>query len=321
MTVATKQPPVKGQQGHHHHKSKHHHKTKVVVPDLSVVRRPRADFDVEHLKLQGKDLSAKLAQAITDGSIATTIEGASTLSITVSDWYGSLLRSELLTGQVTLEFDQGAYTLVKISTGSNTMVLTFEDTAVNLLRQYDKAKKANRSKVTRAEFVLSMIQEVKEAKIPYLIPELHVVQPIAQTTAKVGDVAVKNAKAKKPGEKGGNTSGWITTIASWYSGSQGAYGTLSDGGWYYAELGVAGANEYMNGILGPALGKGPGKLPANTQLEVQFRGKQGIGKLRDVGSGAPGFRGRTVDLHSTFAHHLGFTSAGVGSIRCRLVNP
>ena len=53
---------------------------------------------------------------------------------------------------------------------------------------------------------------------------------------------------------------------------------------------------------------------------MQFRGKTGVGKLRDVGSGEAGFRGRTVDLHSTFAYHLGFAQSGIGAgpIRCRL---
>ena len=106
MSPTVVKAPGKGQSGKHSTGKGKHKKSTVVIPSLSVVRRPRADFDVAGLKLQGKTISAKLSQAITDGSIATTIEGASTLSITVSDWYGSLLRSELLTGLVTLDFDR-----------------------------------------------------------------------------------------------------------------------------------------------------------------------------------------------------------------------
>lgn len=153
---------------------------KVKVPRLGVVRAPAHDLDVDNMRLQGKPFPAKLKQAVTDGSIETTIQGASTLSLTIADWAHGLLRSQLLTGACTLTFDNVPFTLVKISTTDRyTVSLTFEERAVNLLRQYDSPKTANRDTTTRAQFVRSMVREVKEAVIPFSCPEVNVVQPIA----------------------------------------------------------------------------------------------------------------------------------------------
>jgi hypothetical protein len=171
-------------------KKKPKRKVKVKVkppPKLSPIRRPRADLDIENIKLQGKHVSAKLKQAITDGSIESTIDGASTLTLVVADWYEGLLHSKLITGACTLTFDGESFTLVKIARAQgDSMTLTFEDTAVNLLRQYKGPLKANRKNTTRAQFVRKMVKEVKQARIPFKCPEVNKKQPIAGTkSAKV----------------------------------------------------------------------------------------------------------------------------------------
>jgi hypothetical protein len=148
-------------------------------PRLSTVRPPQDDVDPGNVKLQGDDISARLAAAITDMQVEQTIEGASTLSITVADDSGALLRSQLLAGAVTVTFDGLAWQLVKTSKGDRSMTLVFEERAVSLLRLYSKPKKADRATTTRAQFVRSLITEVTQARIPYEIPEVNVKQPIA----------------------------------------------------------------------------------------------------------------------------------------------
>ena len=146
---------------------------------LAIARPPAADLDVNNLTLQGKGLSARIKQAVTDGSIEQTIQGASTLTLTVADWAGALLRSAVLAGGVTLAFDGLSYTMVKISKSDTALTLTFEETAVNLLRQYSKPRKSDRATTTRAQFVRSLVQEVKEARIPFACPEVNKRQAIA----------------------------------------------------------------------------------------------------------------------------------------------
>jgi|SRR5215467_6325442 len=162
-------------------------RAKVKVPVLGAVRPPRADFDVAAITLSGpktgnRRLSVQLRSAITDGTIETTIDGASTLTLVVTDWAEGLLHSELITGALTVTFDGESFTLTKIARQDTSMTLTFEDTAVNLLRKYNKAKKADRANSTRAQFVRSMVQEVTEARIPFMCPEVNDKQPIGKPT-------------------------------------------------------------------------------------------------------------------------------------------
>lgn len=159
-------------------------------PPLSTVRPPRTDFDIAKLTLsgpkgKGKPLSASVRQAVTDASLEETIEGASTLTLVLLDWSEGLLHSELIKGSVSVRLDNLDFTLSKIARADNKMTLTFEETAVHLLRQYSKPKKANRANTTRAQFVRSMVQEVTEATIPFMCPEVNTKQPIAKPTALV----------------------------------------------------------------------------------------------------------------------------------------
>jgi hypothetical protein len=145
---------------------------------LGTVRPAAPDLDPGSLLLQGKPISVQLARAVTTMVLDQTMQGASTLEITVADYTGAFVRSRLLTGGLTLTFDGVDYTLVKLTKGDRIVTLTFEESAVNLLRSYTKPKKALRSKVTRAQFVRSLIAEVKEARIPNVIPEVNARQPI-----------------------------------------------------------------------------------------------------------------------------------------------
>ena len=158
---------------------------KVKVRTLSTVRPPRTDFDVAKITLsgpkqKGKPLSAQVRGSITDASLEQTIEGASTLTLVIFDWAEGLLHSQLIKGAVTVKFDNLDFTLTKIARQDEKMTLTFEETAVNLLRQYKSAKKADRANTTRAQFIRSMVREVKEAHIPFHCPEVNVKQPIAK---------------------------------------------------------------------------------------------------------------------------------------------
>jgi hypothetical protein len=145
---------------------------------LGVVRAPAANLDPGSLVLQGGPIPIQLAQSVTNMVLTQTMQGASTLEITVADYTGDFIRSRLIRGGLTLTWDGVQYTMVKTTKQLGSVLLTFEESAVNLLRQYNKPKKAPRSLVTRAQFVRSLITEVKEARIPFAIPEVNVRQPV-----------------------------------------------------------------------------------------------------------------------------------------------
>jgi hypothetical protein len=150
------------------------------------VRPPKADIDISKVILSGpkmagkRSLAAQVQGRITGSSVETTIEGASTLTLTITDWSRALVHNPLIAGPVQVTFDGEEFVLTKVAKADTTITLTFEDRAVNLLRQYSKPKKADRAHTTRAQFVRSMAQEVKEATIDFVCPEISTKQPIAK---------------------------------------------------------------------------------------------------------------------------------------------
>jgi hypothetical protein len=151
---------------------------------LGTIRTPPSDLDVAHLRVwvpgsSARRLRADLKALTTDAELIQTIEGASTLTLKVRDYDRRLLRSPLAEQRSTVTLDNVEYTLVKVSHNADELTFIFEETAVNLLRRYDKAKKANRDNTTRAQFIRGMIAEVRERRIPFRCPELNQRQPMA----------------------------------------------------------------------------------------------------------------------------------------------
>lgn len=142
--------------------------------------------------------------------LARTIEGASTLTIPLLDPDCRLLGSKLLETKFDVELDDLWFRLAAIDRQGDLTTLTFEDREVAYMRKYDEPRKVLRSKVTRAEFILSMVKEVKEDRIPTFILELHKEQPIADSdTPNDREIDVKG------GRRGGDAS--ITSTHSGWS--------------------------------------------------------------------------------------------------------
>lgn len=166
-----------------------------------------AEIHVPSFRLNGDAVSAKLAASITDGTVETTIEGASTLSLELHDQDDELHR--LIAGGLftvpiirkghkrdparpilpslrqgtklrALEMDWEMVHLSKTDVG--TYSATFEDHRVCALRRLDRPRKMARDKHTRAEFIKAIT--VKELRRPRIIfdahGELHVKQEIAR---------------------------------------------------------------------------------------------------------------------------------------------
>jgi hypothetical protein len=144
-----------------------------------------SDVDVGALVLQlaSKTLSrqgTRVDSRITTGSIDRTMVGASTLSFTLEDERRDLLRSGLFSRQIDVELDGQWWRLVKVAKAGDQLTLTFEDRCVAYLRAINTPRKASRSKMTRAEFALSIVREVKQGGgIPFVCPDLHVQQKVA----------------------------------------------------------------------------------------------------------------------------------------------
>jgi len=162
------------------------------------------------------DLEAR--GAITSIELERTIEGASTLTIVLRDpdqrlfsqWarrmrpkvktsgqrrrpvevdegWDPIVNPDLIGRAMQVELDGAVFRLVGASYQHQTeeTTLTFEDRIVYLLRRKRGERRASRSKVTRAQFILSLLREVQLTRPPFICPDLSVAQPIdkADTTS------------------------------------------------------------------------------------------------------------------------------------------
>ncbi len=138
------------------------------------------DTTIGHLRLDGKRLHVKVEEAVTSAELERTIEGASTLTIVLHDQARALVDSDLFNSRVVVEIDNLRFALVKVAKQNDDFTLTFEDDAINRLRGMRGPKRAFRDQVTRAEFVRSLIRDVKHPVIRFYCPEVHRRQPIGK---------------------------------------------------------------------------------------------------------------------------------------------
>jgi cell wall-associated NlpC family hydrolase len=160
------------------------------------------DIDLQKLSVYLKGaLLFDSTDRIVDLKINRAIDGASTVDLTLNDYDRTIIKSWAINAKLDINIDGIWFRLVKVAKAASedNLVMTFEQREIALLREYPKpntqeytyqnAKKwikwAYRSHTTRAEFILNLIREVKEVKIPVVIPHLHQVQEIV-TNADVG---------------------------------------------------------------------------------------------------------------------------------------
>lgn len=133
-----------------------------------------------------RSLDTRIDAAITDGQLERTIEGASTLSLTLHDPRRALIRSGIFSRMVEVRLENRLwFRLVKVAKSGDDLNLTFEDREVDMLRRRNRPRKANRRNVTRAQFALSLIREVRP-RMAYRIPELRQRQPIRDAVIERG---------------------------------------------------------------------------------------------------------------------------------------
>ncbi len=147
--------------------------------------RRRRDTVISEMKFGGVKMPLDLSTAITDATLNLTIDGASTLDVTVGDGDRRLLKGPYLTNGARMAIprsDQAGYwetfALVKVSKSGDQLTLTFEDETIWRLRKYDARIKASRDTMTRAQFAYQLCREARPV-VPFISPEILDKQPIA----------------------------------------------------------------------------------------------------------------------------------------------
>jgi len=139
-----------------------------------------ADIKLPAFKLDGKKLDARVSDAVTAGSVETTIEAAPTLELTIRDSDRELLRSALFKSRVQMVALGEKWELAQIRKQGDDLILVFEQYLVAVLKRAKGARKTMRGKATRAEFVKALLNEIKKPRFRLVCPELHVKQKIGK---------------------------------------------------------------------------------------------------------------------------------------------
>lgn len=147
-----------------------------------------AGSTIDDLKLEGTTLTADIDSVITAADVDRTMDGASTLTITVQDDKRKLLTSQVIKQASTVEIDGLKFRLAAVNKSGDGLTLTFEDNEVAQLRGQRKPKRVARKKMTRAQFARSMVREIKGLR--FFCPEVNIKQPVGKE---------KQATERRPG--------------------------------------------------------------------------------------------------------------------------
>jgi hypothetical protein len=174
---------------------------------LRSLRVQGINSSLDDIRIRGKQWEARMGAALIDALLTRTIAGASTLKLEVNDPNRRLLRHTLLAAKYDLSLDglDFRYKGVDQSGGrASPLTLTHEALVVALLRELHGSKKVFRDKLTRAQFAKSLVREVKHPLIPFICPELDVIQPIAtreEARERKGEAKEKRGKGLSTNDK------------------------------------------------------------------------------------------------------------------------
>lgn len=162
------------------------------------------DIDIDKFKLVIQNtinpFGKNVADRIVSADITRTVQGASTLNVSILDQDRELWQSGNFGSKVDVLVDGLWFRLADISKQGDILGLTFEDRSIGILRTYNSfIAPIPRTSMTRAEFILRLLKEVREITIPYDIPELHDKQPVFNRDGAVLSPAVK-VPGINPGE-------------------------------------------------------------------------------------------------------------------------
>lgn len=141
----------------------------VIPPGATVTNQPPGLAMLGRARIGGRGLSADLIDVITSAETAESLEGASTLKITLADRDDRLLTSGAFDRKMDLKVDGQAYRLVGVSRGDGTLDIDFEDFEIAEMRGISKPLTVAKT-MTRAQFARMIATENKRLGIRFVSP-------------------------------------------------------------------------------------------------------------------------------------------------------
>lgn len=145
-----------------------------------------SDVDIERIYLDvvgGKKLDTDVRDVVLSAEFEDSIDQTPTFKITIHDPDWALLNSGALDTAIDVRVaPRRWYRLDAVEVDNDDITLTFITRNAAYLTYHKKRKVVSRSKVTRAQFIYSLVRSVKKVRIPFYCPQLDVRQPIAKLT-------------------------------------------------------------------------------------------------------------------------------------------
>ncbi|MBJ7347838.1 MAG: hypothetical protein JHC87_04610 [Thermoleophilaceae bacterium] len=144
-------------------------------------------LDISKAYVSGRKLDQDILSGVQTCTIERSISAPTAVTVEIHDADHTLQNTVLPKNAgevVVLNLNDRKFELVKISGQGASVTLTFEDQIVAWMRRYRTPRKASNAKVTRAQFIYSMMLEVREDIIPFYCPELNKHQPTVGAASK-----------------------------------------------------------------------------------------------------------------------------------------
>jgi hypothetical protein len=131
------------------------------------------DLDVDGIRLVTKGRTFQFSESVLNGEVHRTIDGASTVSLTVNDRSKKIRNSGMLGSEVDINVDGLWFRLVAVDKSGNDLNLTFESREVAILRTYNGRRVSGWGKLSRTRFAQVLMNESPQTRmIPFVCPEL-----------------------------------------------------------------------------------------------------------------------------------------------------
>jgi len=130
----------------------------------------------------------------------------------IDEGWNPIVRPELIGGAMDLELNGVVFRLVKVgyqhSTGATE--LTFEHRVAYWLKRKRGEFRASRAQVTRAEFILGLLRQIRTTKPPFICPQLHKRQAIEAQSQTLRAGASPGTDAPSTGDGGFSPNARLT---------------------------------------------------------------------------------------------------------------
>lgn len=153
-------------------------KAKFLAPEVATIDEAGlSSFLLDIVNNSSGLRDVEIIASVVGGEINQTIEGASTLEVTVRDPEGEILNSGMFARAIDVKVDRLVFRLVALQKNDDELTLVFEDRIVSRIKQGKKVKSMSRRSMTRAQFCIYLVKQLK-TEIPYVVPQLNKRQSI-----------------------------------------------------------------------------------------------------------------------------------------------